>query len=208
VILFHCQRGIPRSHLSCRELRRLLIVHSLSRFCNVHLLTGSAVNQARHEVPLTAQQKSPTNPARGEPDAGSEPQALPVHPWSRRYGYRHCRSGGAQIVCGGLTRPSISHDLERDSLSLVEAVHPGAFDGADMHENILTAVIRLDETEAFLAVEPLYGSLRHVTLLSGTCLNRPRSRAAGLLIEIWKKISPTQARGEAKSFGRNSTYPT
>jgi hypothetical protein len=29
-----------------------------------------------------------------------------------------------------------------------------------VHENILAAVIRLDETEAFLAVEPLYGSSR------------------------------------------------
>jgi hypothetical protein len=30
-----------------------------------------------------------------------------------------------------------------------------------VHEDILAAVIRLDETEALLAIEPLYGSLRH-----------------------------------------------
>jgi hypothetical protein len=33
-------------------------------------------------------------------------------------------------------------------------------------EHILAAVIRLDKAEAPLAVEPLYGSLRHVSLLS------------------------------------------
>jgi hypothetical protein len=35
-----------------------------------------------------------------------------------------------------------------------------------VHENILAAVIRLDEAEAFLAIEPLYGSLCHISLLS------------------------------------------
>jgi hypothetical protein len=35
-----------------------------------------------------------------------------------------------------------------------------------MNENILPAIIRLDETEALLAVEPLYRTLRHANLLS------------------------------------------
>jgi hypothetical protein len=30
---------------------------------------------------------------------GFEPQALPVHPWSRLHGDRRCCSAGAQIVC-------------------------------------------------------------------------------------------------------------
>jgi hypothetical protein len=30
-----------------------------------------------------------------------------------------------------------------------------------MHEDILAAVIRLDEAEALLDIEPLHGSLRH-----------------------------------------------
>jgi hypothetical protein len=33
-------------------------------------------------------------------------------------------------------------------------------------EHVLAAVIRLDEAEALLVVEPLYGSLRHVSLFS------------------------------------------
>jgi hypothetical protein len=41
----------------------------------------------------------------------------------------------------------------------VEIAHPGAFHRADVNENVLTAIIRLDEAEAFLAVEPLYRTL-------------------------------------------------
>jgi hypothetical protein len=35
-----------------------------------------------------------------------------------------------------------------------------------MHEDVLAAVIRLDESVALLAVEPLHGSCRHIALLS------------------------------------------
>jgi hypothetical protein len=35
-----------------------------------------------------------------------------------------------------------------------------------VNEHVLTTVIRLDEAKTFLAVEPLYGSYRHETLLS------------------------------------------
>jgi hypothetical protein len=95
---------------------------------------------------------------------------------SRPHGYRRRRSGGAQIVCRGFAGPAIGYNVEQNLLSFVEAVHPGTFDGADVHEDILAAVIRLDKAEAFLAVEPLYRTLRHMTPLSGACLGRPHSR--------------------------------
>src|SRR5260221_12073588 len=80
----------------------------------------------------------------------------------RIYRSSRCRSGGAQVVRRGLACPSISNNLERDLLSLVEPRHSGTFDRADVHKDILTAVIRLDEAEAFLAIEPLHGSLCHI----------------------------------------------
>src|SRR5579871_4402128 len=71
------------------------------------------------------------------------------------------RSGCAQILRRRLAGPSIRHKLKRDLLSLGKTGHPSALDCADMDENVLAAVIRLDEAKTFLAVEPLYGSLRH-----------------------------------------------
>jgi len=78
----------------------------------------------------------------------------------RNYGSA-LRLDGAQIPCRGLS--ALGHNVERDFLSLIEATQPGAFYSADVDEHVLAAVIRLDESKAFLAVEPLYGSLRHVT---------------------------------------------
>ena len=72
-----------------------------------------------------------------------------------------CRT--VQIVRRGLARIlSIGNNVESDLLSLVEGTHASAFDRADVHEDILAAIIRLDEAEAFLAVEPLHDSMRHM----------------------------------------------
>jgi hypothetical protein len=61
-----------------------------------------------------------------------------------------------------------------------------------VHEDILAAIIRLDEAEAFLVIEELHGSLRHITLLSDTGVMKPHICAADLL-EIWRKVvSPTR----------------
>jgi len=48
----------------------------------------------------------------------------------------------------------------------MEAMHSCALDGAYAHEDIIAAVIRLNESIAFLAVESLHRFLRHVALLS------------------------------------------
>jgi hypothetical protein len=112
-------------------------------------------------------------------------------------------SDGAQIVSRGLPGPAIGDNLKREPLSLIEAAHPGAFDSADVHEHVLAAVIRLDETEAFLAVEPLYDSLRHVTFFQ-VCVNH-RALTRYFRFEFWINSSVLRTtRDEAKSFGRSS----
>src|SRR5580704_14085510 len=87
----------------------------------------------------------------------------------RNYGPSRCRSDGAQIFGRGLARLSISDNVVRDLLSLVEALHSGAFDRADMHEHILAAVIGLNEAEALLTIKPLDCSLHHGSDPSDTC---------------------------------------
>ena|SRR5215467_890615 len=98
-------------------------------------------------------------PRAWHPDAGSRSIAKSVV-----YASSRLRSSSAQIPSRGLAGSSVGNNVKRDLLSLVEAVHPGAFDRADVHEDILAAVIWLDESEALLAVEPLHGSFRHIAL--------------------------------------------
>jgi hypothetical protein len=69
--------------------------------------------------------------------------------------------GGAQIVRGGLPRAIVLDDIERDALSLIQCAETGSFDGADMDENVLRAILWLNETEAFLVVKPLYSTFIH-----------------------------------------------
>lgn len=89
-------------------------------------------------------------------------------------------------------------------MSLVEAMHPGAFDSADVHKHILAAVIWLDEAEAFLAIKPFYRALRHMTFFQvrvsvGRTVVRP-----GYVRDLGRSLVRRVERGEAKSFGRNS----
>ena len=98
---------------------------------------------------------SKIKPRAWKPDAGPHIGGQELGPLRRR-------SGGPQILSRGLARPSIGNHVEGDLLSFVEPVHPCAFDRADVHEDVLAAVIRLDEAESFLAIEPFHGSLRHM----------------------------------------------
>jgi hypothetical protein len=123
---------------------------------------------------------------------------LPVHPWSG-YGSSRCRSDDLQIVRRGLACLSIGDNVESDLLPLIEETHASAFDRTDVHEDILAAIIWLNEAEAFLVIEPLHGSFCHIALLSGTCIRWPRVSAADLF-EIWRKVvSPDAGRAARPS---------
>lgn len=69
--------------------------------------------------------------------------------------------GGSQVFCCRLAGPAVSNDVERDLLSLIEFAHAGAFNRADMNEDILASLVWLNEAEAFLAVKPLHSSRIH-----------------------------------------------
>src|SRR5260370_6990446 len=92
---------------------------------------------------------------------------LPVHPWSG-HGSSRCRLDSVQIVRRGLACPSIGDNVESDLLSLVENTHASAFDRADVHEDIPAAIIRLNEAEPFLLIDPLHVPFCHIPLLSVT----------------------------------------
>src|SRR5215471_13744631 len=51
--------------------------------------------------------------------------------------------------------------LVAELLALVQIAHSGPFDGRNVHEHVLRAIVGLDEAVALLGVEPLYGSSSH-----------------------------------------------
>jgi len=71
------------------------------------------------------------------------------------------RSDGAQIFSGRFAGPAVGDDVKADFLSLIEAAHTGAFNRADMNEDVIATVGGLNEAEALLAVKPLHNSCAH-----------------------------------------------
>ena len=65
-------------------------------------------------------------------------------------------SEGAELVCGLLPALAVCGQLIGDGLVLAEAAETGALNGTDVDEDVLGAVIRLNETVALGLVEPLY----------------------------------------------------
>ena len=76
------------------------------------------------------------------------------------------RLRGAQIVRRRFAGAAVGNDVVGNLLPLVEGVHAGAFNRADMNEDVLATVLRLNEAEAFLAVKPLYNTRVHLNVLS------------------------------------------
>jgi hypothetical protein len=74
------------------------------------------------------------------------------------------RLRGLQIACGLLA--PLGHDVVADLLAFHEGAHAGALDRADVHEHVLAAVARLDESKAFLSIEELHGTCGHPGLLA------------------------------------------
>src|SRR5438552_13411196 len=69
------------------------------------------------------------------------------------------RSDGLEIRSGKLA--ALAHHVVADLLALMQRAHAGALDRGNLDEHVLCAVGRLDETEAFLRVEELNGTLSH-----------------------------------------------
>jgi hypothetical protein len=72
---------------------------------------------------------------------------------------------GSLEIAGGLLA-ALGHHLVADLLALDEGAHAGALDRTDVHEHVLAAVARLDESEAFLGIEELHGTCGHHGLLA------------------------------------------
>jgi hypothetical protein len=68
---------------------------------------------------------------------------------------------GSQIFSAELASPAIRENIVADLLAFCEAAHTGALHCGSVNENVLSAIIGLNEAKAFGSVEPLYSSRRH-----------------------------------------------
>ena len=99
-----------------------------------------AICEGGHRPPVEAVQVRVVDQA---PRLRTRHGAMSAHIRCQEFCAPPCRSDSAQIFRGGLACLSISNNVERDLLSLVETRHPCAFDCADMYEDILAAIIWL-----------------------------------------------------------------
>ena len=122
----------------------------------------------------------------------------------RSHGPSRSRSGGAQIFSGRFAGPAVGDDVKADFLPLIEGAHAGAFNRADMNEDVIATVGGLNKAEALLAVKPLHNSCIHGECpLIDNVHARLRRRGIGTFIGssiFWRrglKRARRQQRGEA-----------
>src|SRR5262245_27169367 len=103
----------------------------------------------------------------------------------RKSGYRFSepRASDRLEVAGGLLA-ALGHHIVADLLAFGQGSHACALEGADVHEYILAAVARLDESEAFLGIEELYGACGHHGLLALHAFQSERATTAPSVIRV------------------------
>ena len=72
---------------------------------------------------------------------------------------------GLKLRRGHFARTLVLLEFEAHPLAFIEAGETCALNGGDVYEHIAAAGFRLNESEAFLLVEPLYGAGSHVDLV-------------------------------------------
>lgn len=71
-------------------------------------------------------------------------------------------SRGLQLACSHLAGPLVALDFEPNLLPLPEGSETASFDCRDVDEDVSSAVVRLDEAEALLPVEPFHSADLHI----------------------------------------------
>ena len=89
-------------------------------------------------------------------------------------------------ICRRITA-SFRRDFVGNLLTFVQAAKTCALDSADVNENVRTAVVRLDETETFLRVEPLNCTLSHLGLLVETHSSCMKFCLATIALQVIRK---------------------
>src|SRR4051812_16022206 len=90
----------------------------------------------------------------------------------------------AKVLGAGLAAHRIGLRFERELLALIERAQTSAFNGADVNENVGSAVVGLNEAKTLGRVEPLNCSGSHVTVLQDAQMRLARTTSARACIRF------------------------
>src|SRR5690242_3786492 len=93
-------------------------------------------------------------------------------------------AGCAEVIRRRLARTAIGHDFVADLLAFAQRAEASAFDGADVHEYVVAAFVRLNEAITLGGVKPLHGSHAHEVVPSQYSSRNPRLRRRPVGIEF------------------------
>jgi hypothetical protein len=108
---------------------------------------------------------------------------------------------GAKIVGRHLAGTLVLNELVGDLLTIPEIAHAGTLDCADVDENVLAAVIRLNESETLGRIEPLDCARAHDEPLCKTWWGRAKKLTHPFSNSSRKVVSERIVMRGAKSFG-------
>src|SRR5215470_18138937 len=123
-------------------------------------------------------------------------------------GFCSAVSDGADLL--GLRTLLALGNLELDPLVLLQGAVAARLDRGEVHEHVGSTAVHGDEAEALFGVEPLDGSLRHVSLLQEGV---PAARAAGhLAVFEQRRLLPITSSGAGavhvhKNSAKNTRSP-
>jgi hypothetical protein len=82
-----------------------------------------------------------------------------------------------ELIGGGLAAALVLRDLVAHLLAFAQIAQTGALDRADMNENVrAAAIVRLDEADALLTIEPFHDASSHVISPSMSLKVGPHAR--------------------------------
>src|SRR5271165_2812627 len=116
------------------------------------------------------------------------------------------RSDGLELVGGHLARALVGDQLKADLLTFAQIVHSRAFDGADMNEGVLAAVVGLDEAEALLRVKPLHCANRHDDPFRMRAFSRGANNRRRNQVSIFRGSSSERANISTRSKSRPAEF--
>src|SRR5665213_1550863 len=127
-------------------------------------------------------------------------------PWTcleRRWApLRDPPASGLELAGGHLAVLRVAFQFVGDLLAFAQRAEARAFNRGDVNEHVGAARIRLDEAEAFLAVEPFDSTGSHLDLVLNMSRSAPCGRPFGLSksVRIGRRVrGPVEDQGAWKS---------